>query len=257
MPFTPNNGSSNGSTPMLSPKSAKQKSLSSSTASMINSKVMMICLGSLIFVTILVDTYFLSWPSLLEVGRRNNNSHRDAFQGFLNRRPPVSSTSGNVKGYAQVDLSQRSQRHFKFQDEENNNQQDRPTMPKSNHDVTEASNDKHEASSTSSSDVVGSGKGRILQVFAQAGIPPLNASMIALLPTWDQIVKVIGPHPVVGGLDTCEAFRQTVPAVERMLGSAGMFNTGTNLVTHLLKGNCKIPERVAHYGADASKEMHG
>jgi hypothetical protein len=42
-----------------------------------------------------------------------------------------------------------------------------------------------------------------------------------------------------------------------MLGSAGMFNTGTNLVTHLLKQNCEIPERVEKYGPHQSKESYG
>jgi hypothetical protein len=101
------------------------------------------------------------------------------------------------------------------------------------------------------------GREPILQVFRDAGIPPLNSSMVALLPTWNKVVQAVGSHPVIGGLDTCETFRQNVSAVERMLGSAGMFNSGTNLVTHLLKGNCRIPERVQAYGEDASKEAHG
>lgn len=101
------------------------------------------------------------------------------------------------------------------------------------------------------------GKEPILKIFEQAKIPPLTPQEIDQLPTWQQIIELIGPHPVIGGLDTCEAYKQKVPAVERMMGSSGMFNTGTNLVTHLLKNNCKIPERVEKYGPDASREMHG
>jgi hypothetical protein len=42
-----------------------------------------------------------------------------------------------------------------------------------------------------------------------------------------------------------------------MLGAAGMFSTGTNLITVLLKQNCVIPARAALYGADATKEKLG
>jgi hypothetical protein len=43
-----------------------------------------------------------------------------------------------------------------------------------------------------------------------------------------------------------------------MLGAAGMFSTGTNLVTHLLKKNCYIPERAEKYGlGTATKEQLG
>lgn len=46
--------------------------------------------------------------------------------------------------------------------------------------------------------------------------------------------------------------------LERMLGAAGMFSTGTNLLTQLLKRNCYIPERAERYGLDtASKEQLG
>jgi hypothetical protein len=82
-------------------------------------------------------------------------------------------------------------------------------------------------------------------------------SPLAHLPTEQQIVDLYGPHPVIQGLDTCATFRNQVPAVERMLGAAGLFSTGTNLVTQLLKQNCAIPERVAHYGPHASKEEYG
>jgi hypothetical protein len=66
-----------------------------------------------------------------------------------------------------------------------------------------------------------------------------------------------GSEPVIGGLHTCAAFRAAVPAERRMLGAAGMFSTGTNLITVLLKQNCVIPARAALYGADATKEKLG
>ena len=77
------------------------------------------------------------------------------------------------------------------------------------------------------------------------------------LPTMAQIRKVFGPKPVILGLESCSTFRDTVPALDRMLGASGMFNTGTNLVTHLLKQNCEIPERREQSGEHQSKESYG
>jgi len=65
----------------------------------------------------------------------------------------------------------------------------------------------------------------------------------------------VGPHFLFD--DTCATFREQVPAVRRMLGAAGMFSTGTNLVTQLLKRNCYIPERLEKYGGKATKEQLG
>ena len=78
------------------------------------------------------------------------------------------------------------------------------------------------------------------------------------LPTLAQIADLYGPGPVILGLEHCGQFRNSVPAAERMLGAAGMFSTGTNLVTHLLKRNCYIPERAEKYGLEtATKEELG
>jgi hypothetical protein len=97
---------------------------------------------------------------------------------------------------------------------------------------------------------------KIIDIFREAGVE-LDESELLDLPKWDEIVDLVGDSPIVHGLETCEAFRKNVPAVERNLGAAGMFNTGTNLVTQLLKENCKIPERVVKYGIEASREAHG
>jgi hypothetical protein len=85
----------------------------------------------------------------------------------------------------------------------------------------------------------------------------LTPEMEKSLPTMAQIRKVFGPKPVILGLDSCSKFRDNVPALERMLGASGMFNTGTNLVTHLLKQNCEIPERREKSGERQSKESYG
>lgn len=85
----------------------------------------------------------------------------------------------------------------------------------------------------------------------------LTAEMEEKLPTWSQIREVVGTGPVILGLESCPRFRELVPPLERMLGSSGMFNTGTNLVTHLLKKNCEIPERRLKVGPNQSKESYG
>lgn len=46
------------------------------------------------------------------------------------------------------------------------------------------------------------------------------------VPVWSDIQRVHGDRPIVYGLDTCRAFRDKVPAVDRHLAIAGMFNTG-------------------------------
>lgn len=72
------------------------------------------------------------------------------------------------------------------------------------------------------------------------------------LPSWEQVQDNVVGHkgPIVYGKDRCEAFRNAIPGVERNIGCSGMFNTGTNLVTQLLKENCLIPERVEAYGME-------
>jgi len=89
-----------------------------------------------------------------------------------------------------------------------------------------------------------------------AGID-LTPEMEANLPSWSKVREVVGDGPVVLGLESCPRFRDIVPPLERMLGAAGMFNTGTNLVTHLLKKNCEIPERRELHGPNQSKESYG
>lgn len=88
----------------------------------------------------------------------------------------------------------------------------------------------------------------VAEMLRQTGaIVPVN--IISKLPTLEQVSELYGPSPVILGLDRCPHFRDSVPAIRRMLGAAGMFSTGTNLVTHLLKRNCYIPERLQAFGS--------
>jgi hypothetical protein len=100
------------------------------------------------------------------------------------------------------------------------------------------------------------GQAIILAIFEDAGVTLTN-EMLASLPSWNDIVANIGEAPRIYGLDRCEGYRLRVPAVERNVGCCGMFNSGTNLVTRLLKENCKIPERIGHYGWNGTFERWG
>jgi hypothetical protein len=71
---------------------------------------------------------------------------------------------------------------------------------------------------------------RVLEYFSEAGVK-LDEKDLLRLPTWDQIESLIGAESVVLGLDRCEMFQKKVPALHRMLGASGMFNSGTNLVS--------------------------
>lgn len=111
------------------------------------------------------------------------------------------------------------------------------------------------------------GRARVVRLLQNAGVTDLSADTVRLLPTWQQITDLYGSHPRIlvhppsqrhdNQTDHCTTFRAMVPPERRLLGSAGMFSTGTNLVTTLLKKNCYIPQRAALYGRNASKELLG
>jgi hypothetical protein len=101
------------------------------------------------------------------------------------------------------------------------------------------------------------GREAVLELFQQAGIKNLDDATIQKLPTWKQVVDLFGERPILVNLKKCSGFRRAVPETERMVGAAGMFSTGTNLVTHLLKQNCRISARLKKYGTNATLEQLG
>jgi hypothetical protein len=72
------------------------------------------------------------------------------------------------------------------------------------------------------------GREELLAILEDAGVEDIDAASIAKLPTWSQVVKLYGDKPVVYGLETCERFRNTIPKDDASVGTAGLFNTGTN-----------------------------
>jgi len=81
----------------------------------------------------------------------------------------------------------------------------------------------------------------IVNILTAANIQ-LDAELASQLPSWDDIVSMYGDKPIIHGLETCKTYRDTVEPADRMLGPAGIFNTGTNLLFELMKANCNIKE---------------
>ena len=81
----------------------------------------------------------------------------------------------------------------------------------------------------------------IVKILTAANIQ-LDEELAKQLPSWDDITSMYGEHPIIHGLDTCQTYRDTVKPEDRMLGPAGIFNTGTNLLFELMKANCNIIE---------------
>eukprot|EP00538_Stauroneis_constricta_P006895 CAMPEP_0119572162 /NCGR_PEP_ID=MMETSP1352-20130426/44485_1 /TAXON_ID=265584 /ORGANISM="Stauroneis constricta, Strain CCMP1120" /LENGTH=423 /DNA_ID=CAMNT_0007621847 /DNA_START=129 /DNA_END=1400 /DNA_ORIENTATION=+ len=68
-----------------------------------------------------------------------------------------------------------------------------------------------------------------------------NDQTIASLPRWSQVEDLYGASgPKIYGLETCQTYRDNVPLADRKASVAGMFNSGTNLLSTLLAENCFI-----------------
>ena len=70
----------------------------------------------------------------------------------------------------------------------------------------------------------------IVKILHSASVE-IDKELAEQLPTWDDVVSLYGDRPIIHGLETCEPYRQAVTPENRMTGPAGMFNTGTNLVS--------------------------
>ena len=101
------------------------------------------------------------------------------------------------------------------------------------------------------------GKNRFLQIFKEAKIK-VDDESLQQLPTWSQVEALYGKGgPKILGLETCQAFRDSVPTESRLLGGAGLWNTGTNALREALIQNCKIfgPNQTVEFQVPWGKHM--
>lgn len=93
----------------------------------------------------------------------------------------------------------------------------------------------------------------ILKMIRDAGItfdPIKDADLLEKLPKWSDVVEMYGPEPVIYGMNegNCERFQAQTDKGDHLIGTAGTFNSGTNLMSELLLANCVMPERVKKHG---------
>jgi hypothetical protein len=85
------------------------------------------------------------------------------------------------------------------------------------------------------------GREKLVDLLQDAGVEELDIETVLMLPKWSSVTKLYGEGPVVIGLDTCERFRNTAPLDDASIGTAGLFNTGTNPFAMYIEANCKMP----------------
>jgi hypothetical protein len=98
------------------------------------------------------------------------------------------------------------------------------------------------------------GREKIIKIITDAGIsfdPVEDADLIEELPLWSEVTEMYGTEPVLHGFNegNCQRFQAQSDPGEHFLGTAGTFNTGTNLMSELLIANCMMPERMKKYGS--------
>ena len=82
----------------------------------------------------------------------------------------------------------------------------------------------------------------IIQLLRNAGINDLTDEDKKHLPDWKSLQSVYGDleEPIIIGLESCAAYRNTVPPPKRYAAVAGLFNTGTNAMEHHLRKNINL-----------------
>jgi hypothetical protein len=97
------------------------------------------------------------------------------------------------------------------------------------------------------------GREEIIKIITDAGIsfdPVEDSDLIEELPLWSEVTEMYGTKPVLHGFNegNCQRFQASSDPGEHFLGTAGTFNTGTNLMSELLIANCMMPKRMKKYG---------
>jgi hypothetical protein len=68
----------------------------------------------------------------------------------------------------------------------------------------------------------------------------INTRSIDGIPSWSDIAQLYGNNiPHVLGLDQCQIYRNTIPKSQQWIAPAGLFHTGTNLLTSLMTSSCR------------------
>lgn len=85
------------------------------------------------------------------------------------------------------------------------------------------------------------GRERLVEILEDAGLEDIDIPTILSLPKWSDVTRLYGDGPVIIGLDRCEDFRNNFPLDDASIGTAGLFNTGTNPFAMYIQTNCKMP----------------
>jgi hypothetical protein len=125
-------------------------------------------------------------------------------------------------------------------------EEESPTTPLSQSTITVESASNSKRKETDHDDSQHGGKERLLKMLQEAGFDHVSPETLGRLPTWDQVVTLYGDSPKIVGLDTCPTFQSTIDPMEGLLGVAGPFNSGTNLLAELLRANCVLEQRHRH-----------
>jgi hypothetical protein len=88
------------------------------------------------------------------------------------------------------------------------------------------------------------GREHMIEKIHEAGVEEIDVASILSLPMWSSVTKLYGETPVVLGLERCHEFQDEVkfPLWDASMGTAGLFNTGTNPFSMYLEQNCKLPK---------------
>mmetsp|Transcript_5039 Transcript_5039/g.12755 ORF Transcript_5039/g.12755 Transcript_5039/m.12755 type:complete len:297 (+) Transcript_5039:159-1049(+) len=97
------------------------------------------------------------------------------------------------------------------------------------------------------------GREHLVAILSDAGVS-MDVEVIASLPKWNDVTQMYGGNdgPVIIGLERCEEYRRKTPVHDAYIGTAGMFNTGTNPFAMYLEKNCEMP----HNTKDRTRGMH-
>jgi hypothetical protein len=86
------------------------------------------------------------------------------------------------------------------------------------------------------------------------GVTITDPQILKRLPPWWMIQQQYGNAPRILGLERCNRYRESTSQI--LLGPAGLFNSGTNLISQLLQNNCALPQSPHHFAFQAPWGKH-